>query len=147
MLTSTKNPRIQRIRKLQSSNRTRRKENCFVVEGVRLVEEAINSGWLPEVLFYTENINPRGAEIVERIREQDAEIALVAPHVMQAASDTQTPQGVLAAFPINNILAFCHCSKKRISRPLITCFGLEKVISICSNPYNEFVKNKIPIVF
>jgi len=100
MLTSTKNPRIQQIRKLQSNARTRRKEGFFVVEGVRLVEEAMMAGWRPTIVLYTEDINERGQQVVERFRAAGTEILIVAPYVMEAASDTQTPQGILAVLPI-----------------------------------------------
>jgi TrmH family RNA methyltransferase len=100
MLTSTKNPRIQRIRKLQNSARTRRKEGVFVIEGVRLVEEAFLAGWHPEFLIYTQSISPRGNKIVRGFASQEVEVTLVADHVMDAASDTQNPQGILALLPL-----------------------------------------------
>jgi TrmH family RNA methyltransferase len=100
MLTSTKNPRIQHIRKLQSSARTRRKEGSFVAEGVRLVEEALTAGWRPELVLFTEEINDRGRQAIDRFRALGVEVLAVAPQVMRAASDTQTPQGILAMLPI-----------------------------------------------
>ena len=45
MITSVQNPKIQWVRKLQSQARQRREEGVFVVEGVRLVEEALAAGW------------------------------------------------------------------------------------------------------
>jgi TrmH family RNA methyltransferase len=100
MLTSTKNPRIQQIRKLQSSARTRRREGLFVVEGVRLVEEALKAGWQPGLVLFTEELSERGRKIVDRYQALGAEVLAVTPHVMQAASDTQTPQGILAVLPM-----------------------------------------------
>jgi TrmH family RNA methyltransferase len=100
MLTSTKNSRIQTIRKLQSSARFRRKEKLFVVEGVRLVEEAFAAGMQPQLVLFTEDLNLRGQLIVERSRESGVEVLEVALHVFQVASDTQTPQGVMAVLPI-----------------------------------------------
>ncbi len=99
MLTSTKNPRIQRIRKLQSNARTRREEAAFVVEGVRLVEEALTAGLQPELVLFTEDVKDRGQETLDGFRAMGVELLAVAPHVMQAASDTQTPQGILAVLP------------------------------------------------
>lgn len=99
MLTSIKNPRIQQIRKLQNSSRTRREEGLFVVEGIRLVEESLGAGWEPLEVLYTLDLNPRGLELVEQFVTQGTAVMPVAPHVMQAASDTQTPQGILAVLP------------------------------------------------
>ena len=100
MLTSTKNPRIQRIRKLQNSVQNRRKEALFVVEGVRLVEEAASANWKPEFVLYTEDIHDRAHQTVAHFQKQGVEVMAAAPHVMQAASDTQSPQGILAVLPI-----------------------------------------------
>ena len=100
MLTSTKNPRIQHIRKLQNSARSRRKAAAFVVEGIRLVEETLTSVWKPELVLFTENINERGRKALTQFRASGVETLLVSEHVMQAASDTQTPQGILAILPI-----------------------------------------------
>ena len=91
MLTSPKNPRIQQIRKLQSNARARRDNGLFVVEGVRLVEEAQSAGWKPEVLLYTEDLGERGRQTVDRYTALGVESLAVLPHVMQVASDTQTP--------------------------------------------------------
>jgi len=100
MLTSIKNPRIQHIRKLQSSTRTRRSDQLFVVEGVRLAEEVFKAGWVPEAVFFTEDVNARGHKIIDGFQTSGVEVILVAPHVMQAASDTQTPQGILVLLPV-----------------------------------------------
>jgi TrmH family RNA methyltransferase len=100
ILTSTKNPRIQRIRKLQNSARARREEGFFIAEGVRLVEEAYLANWQVEMLIYTEDLPARGMRTVAGFEARKAECLPVAPHVMQAASDTQNPQGILALLPI-----------------------------------------------
>jgi TrmH family RNA methyltransferase len=99
MLTSTKNPRIQRIRKLQNNPRARRKEGLFIVEGVRLVEEALKSGQQPETILFTEDLSERGIKLISGFKEINVDVVSVAPHVMAAASDTQTPQGILAVIP------------------------------------------------
>jgi hypothetical protein len=46
MITSTHNPRIQCVRKLQEQPGFRQSESVFVVEGVRLVE-SLRAGWQP----------------------------------------------------------------------------------------------------
>ena len=99
MLTSTKNPQIIRIRKLQNNIRTRKEEGLFVIEGVRLMEEALNSGWKPVTLIHTEDLNQRGMDVVQAYASLGIKGQLVARHVMQAASDTQNPQGILALLP------------------------------------------------
>jgi TrmH family RNA methyltransferase len=102
MLTSTKNPRIQHIRKLQNSRVLRYKEGLFVVEGVRLVEEAFQAGKRPTLVLYTEDISIRGQQIIDGYISDGVEVFPAAPHVLQAASDTQTSQGILAILPIQS---------------------------------------------
>jgi TrmH family RNA methyltransferase len=100
MLTSIKNPRIQHIRKLQKSAQTRRKDQLFIVEGVRLVEEITASDWKPEYVLFTEDINERGRNIIKAFQSKGVPVTPVASHVMQAASDTKSPQGILALMPV-----------------------------------------------
>ncbi|KAA3646177.1 MAG: RNA methyltransferase [Chloroflexi bacterium] len=100
MITSTSNPKIQRIKALQKRARVRREEQAFVVEGVRLTEEALQAGCKPQIAFFTEDLNPRGQEQVNQLENQGTPLELVEPHVMQAASDTQAPQGILLVLPL-----------------------------------------------
>ena len=100
MLTSTKNPTIQHIRELQTRPRARREAGQFVVEGVRLVEEALTAGMLPQTLLHTAQIGERGEKLLAGFRARGLEPIPVSDPVMQAASDTATPQGILAVLPI-----------------------------------------------
>lgn len=96
MITSVQNPKIQWVRKLQSQARQRRAESVFVVEGVRLVEEALAAGWLARLVLHTEGLSERGAQVVQGFARQGAPVEVVSEGVMEAASDTQSPQGLLA---------------------------------------------------
>jgi TrmH family RNA methyltransferase len=93
MITSAHNPRIQWVRKLQAQPRFRQDEGLFVLEGVRLVEEALQAGWQPSLALYTPDLSPRGLEIVHMLPSSIVEE--VTPSVMKSASDTRTPQGLL----------------------------------------------------
>jgi TrmH family RNA methyltransferase len=100
LLTSPRNPTIRQIRKLQRSARDRRETGLFVIEGVRLVEEALNAGLKPETILYLEDLGDRGAAVLERFRAAALEPIPVSAAVMQAAAGTQTPQGLLAVLQI-----------------------------------------------
>jgi TrmH family RNA methyltransferase len=100
MITSTKNPKIQWVRSLQSRAQVRRAEGAFVVEGVRLVEEALAAGWEARLLLHTEALNERGAAVLAGFAARGAQIEPVAEHVLRAASDTESPQGILAVLPL-----------------------------------------------
>ena len=111
MITSTKNPKIQRIRRLQSKAKGRKAENEFVIEGVRLIEEAHVAGWEIKQVLYTESLSDRGIDIVEALKGSTTEIENVSSNVMQAISDTKNPQGITAvigmkALPVPKELDF-----------------------------------------
>jgi len=103
MITSTKNPKIQWVRGLQSRAQIRREEGAFVVEGVRLVEEALAAGWEARLLYYTEDLGERGREVVSEYASKGIQAEAVAPHVMRAASDVETPPGILAVLSVREI--------------------------------------------
>ena len=96
MITSTSNSKIKFVRALQTKPQTRREAQAFVCEGVRLVEEALSAGWPARLLLYTKELNERGQAVVNAYASQGVEVEQVAPHVMRAASETETPQGILA---------------------------------------------------
>lgn len=103
MISSTKNPKIRWIRGLQSKARTRHEEGAFVIEGVRLVEEALNSGWIVRQVFYSESLSERGKDLVEADEFRGIKKEFVSMHVMQAISETKTPQGLLAVMDVKTL--------------------------------------------
>ncbi len=100
MITSRQNPKIQAIRALLGRARERQQSGTFVIEGVRLAEEAAASGWKVSEVFYSEQLSARGKEAVQKFGEIGAEIEQVSPEVMAALTDTETSQGVLAVLPL-----------------------------------------------
>jgi len=99
MITSTHNPKIQSIRRLQAQSRARREEGLLVAEGVRLCEEALAAGWPAQIVIYTADLSERGAALLSGFAAQGATLEQVSEQVMRSASDTQTPQGILAVLP------------------------------------------------
>jgi TrmH family RNA methyltransferase len=95
MITSTKNPKVQWVRGLQARARDRRREKVFVVEGVRMAEEAVQSGWQARLVFYTDGLSARSLAVVEELRKTGVDIEQVSEGVMRSACDTETPQGIL----------------------------------------------------
>ena len=74
MITSVHNPKIQLVRRLQSRSRERREAQAFVVEGVRLVEEALHAGWTASLVLYESSLDERGKKIVQGFAEKGAAI-------------------------------------------------------------------------
>lgn len=100
MLTSPRNPTIRHIRRLQRSARYRRDTGQFAIEGVRLVEEAVEAGFALDTILFAGDLDERGSAVLDRLRAAGHEPIAVADAVLRAAADTQTPQGLLAVLPI-----------------------------------------------
>jgi len=100
-ITSVSNPRIKYVRSL-FQGRARRQDRSFLVEGVRLVGDALRAGASLRMAFHTDEMSatPQGADVVRRLQETVADCFSVTPAVMKALSDTVTPQGVLAVAEI-----------------------------------------------
>jgi TrmH family RNA methyltransferase len=95
-ITSVQNTRIKWLRSLQGSSRERRQAHAFIVEGVRLLEEALAVDWPTRLVLYTDELSSRGQELLAEYVRRGVETISVSPHVLAAASDTETPQGILA---------------------------------------------------
>ena len=111
MITSNHNPKIKLVRALLGRARDRREAGAFVVEGVRLVEEAANSNWPMRFVLYDESLSERGMSKVESLTSQGVDVEEVSTSVMKAMSETENPQGILAVLesiqlPITNNPSF-----------------------------------------
>lgn len=97
-ITSVSNPRVKQLRSLLANRKERRHERLFVVEGVRLVEEALRCGAHVDRLLYVPaqlELSERGRHLLHEARQ--LRVAHEAtPEVLAAVSDTVTPQGVVA---------------------------------------------------
>lgn len=73
----------------------------FLVEGVRAIEAALDSGADPSLVLFAIDApaeNPRLAALLARVPRSVCWDAL--PAMIEFATDTVTPQGIVAAFPI-----------------------------------------------
>ena len=110
MITSPQNPKLKLIRSLQGRAKARRKENAFLVEGVRLLEEAVAARWKIRFLLYDRNLSGRGKELLNSLT--DIETEEVDSALLKSVSDTENSQGILAVLennfqlPIPNSLDF-----------------------------------------
>ena len=95
MITSIHNPKIKWVRELQADSQARKEARSFVVEGVRLAEEALAAGWSAQLVLYTADLGKRGKDILAGFTAQGVQVEQITDQVMRAASDTETPQGIL----------------------------------------------------
>jgi TrmH family RNA methyltransferase len=84
---------VQRLRRLSRRRAARLEEGAFAIDGPTLVAEALRAGVeLVEVLAEAD----AAPEVLAAARAQGVEVRTVAAGVLERASDTTTPQGVVA---------------------------------------------------
>lgn len=98
LITSPHNPRVARVQALLEQRKQRQAEQAFVVEGVRLTEEALASGWQPELTLFSERLSPRGLDVVRGLEQRGAEVLEITDRMMDRLAATETSQGLLAVF-------------------------------------------------
>ncbi|MEX2425665.1 MAG: RNA methyltransferase [Thermomicrobiaceae bacterium] len=96
-ITSSRNRWIKLARSLHR-RRQRYSERAILVEGVRPVREALESGVTMHVLLLSTHVDNLGEarEIAESAADAGVTVLTVDPRVFQTACDTETPQGILA---------------------------------------------------
>ena len=111
MITSNQNSKIKLVRSLIGRAKERREAGMFVVEGVRLVEEAVKGDWRLETVLYDESLSERGKSLVSSLKSKGIEAEEISSDLMKSISETETPQGILSILqfsqlPITNYLNF-----------------------------------------
>ena len=78
--------------------KARERQQLFVCEGVRAVEELLRSPLQIRGALVAPQLHeaPRGAALESALRDRNVELAEVNPHEFASAGETESPQGVLA---------------------------------------------------
>ena len=95
MITSLQNPRIKFARQLLSDRKTREDSKSFVIEGVRLAEEALINHWQPQFALWSAQLNERGKQVLDQLSLLQIPFEEIPVPMMNKISDTETPQGLL----------------------------------------------------
>lgn len=99
MITSTANSKVKHVRRLQQDRRYRDREQAYVVEGTRWLQEAASELAAEATVFFTpewaDDSQHEALLATFKQRPQD-----VSEDVMAEMSDVRTPQGVLAVLPL-----------------------------------------------
>ncbi|MFW5709382.1 MAG: TrmH family RNA methyltransferase [Chloroflexota bacterium] len=101
MIASVQNERVKLVIALQKRARSRRKESKMVLEGVRLVRDAISSGLQPKFLL----VDPQSLtnDMAAWLAAHTIEPIAVTAEVMQHMTETQQPQGIIGVFPLPQV--------------------------------------------
>jgi RNA methyltransferase, TrmH family len=103
MITSSHNPKIQAVRNLLARRKERDERSQFVVEGVRLAEEAYQAGWLPAWVLTGESLSERGRSLANAFARLGIEVEQVSSSLMETLGDTETSQGLLVVMPAREL--------------------------------------------
>ena len=109
IISSKDNKRIKYIRSLLEKGGIRKKNHSFVVEGIKLVDEALEYGNVLDIIVseslyheivsgdLTRNglLSDNGKHIIKQVK-QGTSLTVVSDAVFKSVSETITPQGILA---------------------------------------------------
>ena len=102
MITSLDNPRVKEARKLQR-RRQRHKSNALLLEGVRLVRDAFQSGAQVCEAYFTPELvanNNEAQQLLAALTAARIDLLACTPAVLASLTETVTPQGVVAVMTL-----------------------------------------------
>lgn len=101
LITSLDNPRIKAARKLHA-RKGRQASSQLLVEGVRLLSDAWQSGAHPEAVFYAPDMlaGAEGAALLASLQAAGCATFACTPPVFASLAETVTPQGIAAVLPL-----------------------------------------------
>lgn len=110
---------MQRLRRLLRQRSVRRADRAFVVEGVKIVEAALQAGAPVEAVYHAPEAaeSPAAVALVERALAAGARVFPLQRGVMERVADTVTPQPICAVVgfvdvPLDQVLG---------ASPLVVC--------------------------
>ena len=99
-ITSRRNHHIVEARKL-SERKHRQRSGCFLVEGVKLLEMALQAGATPIEAFYCpKQAGPAAARIAQELQAAGAVLVEITPQVMDALAEREAAEGIVATFAL-----------------------------------------------
>jgi TrmH family RNA methyltransferase len=100
-ITSTQNPRFKALRSLRL-RKYRQREGLFLIEGIRIVEEALTGGAPVETLVYATDllVSQRAQALLERL--DPARHLVLSGDLFRTLSQRDDPQGIAATVRIQD---------------------------------------------
>lgn len=93
-ITNVQNPQVKGAAELKQK-KYRQQQRCFLAEGLRTVEEAVNSKAVKSI-FYTAIEDDRTRQLLEKAAEKQLKLYCVTEQIMKKLADTENPQGIIA---------------------------------------------------
>jgi TrmH family RNA methyltransferase len=84
----------------------RDEEKKFIIEGKKLVEEALNSNYSCEIILITNNFSKQNSDFIKSLNKKNYRVEVIESQDFEKISDTVTPQGIAAVLrqPLNKKL-------------------------------------------
>lgn len=101
VITARSNPKIKELKELTAKANARRSAGLFVCDGVRLCKDAALSDVKIVSVFITEKCLDKYYSEVEKVLSSAQNVYAVSEDVMQFASDTVSPQGIICTAEAN----------------------------------------------
>jgi len=97
-ITAFSNPLVKRVRSLRDKKH-RREEGRFIAEGLRILTEARDAGFLPEILFFNEaGTHPLLEALIEATEAAGGEAIETSADILHKLSGKDNPQAVLGVY-------------------------------------------------
>lgn len=99
LVTSAQNATLKRLRSLKEK-KYRQRENLFLAEGLRIATEALEAGWVPEVLLYAagKGDHPLVRRLVHAVLDGRGQVIETTPDLLSSLTGKDNPQAVVAAY-------------------------------------------------
>lgn len=99
MITSPGNDKVKYLRSLYQRKQRLAEGRC-IVEGARLIDDALAAGLVPDWVFAAQQLPAHARQTLHRLRARRIDVIDVSDAVFKACSDTETPQGLIAVLPL-----------------------------------------------
>lgn len=91
-IESLQNPRIKILQRVKA----RKHSNLWIIEGQKLLTDALQSGVRIKEVYFTENWRRRESGELRKLEKAGADILLISDGLMRKISEMKTPAGMLA---------------------------------------------------
>ena len=97
LITSFTNDTVKRLRGLRDK-KARKADGLFLAEGLRILAEARDSGFLPEIIAYSGIPHPLAATIIAEAEAAGADVIETTPDILTKMSGKDNSQTILGAY-------------------------------------------------
>ncbi|MDT9597745.1 TrmH family RNA methyltransferase [Sphingosinicella rhizophila] len=99
LITAFSNPIVKQVGKLREKKH-RRREGLFIAEGLRILTEARQQGYIPEILFFSADVShPLLDELVAETEAAGGDVIETNADILHKLSGKDNPQTLLGVYP------------------------------------------------